>query len=267
MMWLALVLLPAVVEVDAKGCVDVDAVAAAIDGVGGVEDVAEDVHVRVDGDRLFIDVALVGAPPLHREAPLRPVECKDVADLVAFLVKSQRGQAKATGALPKPDTPSPFSSSSPSSSPALQPRRTQPQNIDAWSVCDGPPTCGGLRITASVGLELIKETRIALDLGYDVADHTTAVVTAVYGNAGRVLLSAGLQQRTMVAHLVELSARGGLGVGGAVKLDGVRPLLAPEVVGRARIGFVFVDVGGTWHLNIDDTPSVIVAVGVALSGG
>lgn len=221
--------------------------------------------MRVVDERLFVDVALVGAPPLHREAPLRPVECKDVADLVAFLVKSQREQAarsvaSSTLPAPEPSRERPLRA-------VTRSREDVRRAVDTWSLCDGPPSCGGLRSTASVGLGYPMLSRLAFDVGYDLDDHLTPTATLAWTTAGRVLLSGGLQARTRVGDVLELSARGLIGVGGGLTDHGGADVaVAPEVVLRARLGFAFVDVGAGWHVNLDRTPGAFAAVGLAFSG-
>src|SRR4051812_33752350 len=79
-------------------CLNGADVMVAVDAVGGL-DTAESVRVVVEqADKgsgidplvLSIDIELVNAPPLHRVAPLREIECNDVPDLVAVLVANQR---------------------------------------------------------------------------------------------------------------------------------------------------------------------------------
>lgn len=263
----ALVLLPAAIEVSAPGCVDLETVVAAVDAVGGV-DVIENVRVVVEDDaaggaRLRIDLELIGVSPLHREAPLLPVECADVADLTAFLVKSQREQAGATRALstaPAPDPQPPRAQRAPP--------RDGRRHSEAWGVCDGPPTCGGgVRSSASFGFGMPTISRFALDIGFDLDEHLTPTATLEYGAAGRAVLYGGLMARALLGDVVEVSARGSVGVGGGLPyIGGPTWTVAPQAALRARVGYVFVDVGGVWHLNLDPTPGAFVAVGVAMTG-
>ena len=267
-MLLLLLFVQSAVDVDAPvGCVDVAAVGAAVASVGGIDELAERVSVSVadeDGDgtsALVVDVWLIGAPPLHREAPLRPIECHDVAALVAFLVKSQRELPPEAGGPRRQALPAPDRRLQRASPTALGGR---PRDADAWSLCDGPPSCGNLRLTASAGYALPLDVRLAVDVGFDIDDHTTALITAVYSSS--VLLEGGVQWRRLIGD-VECSARVLVGLGAGLKRVGsLLPTASPELAVRARYGFAFVDAGAYWHILVDESPAAFVAAGLAFAG-
>lgn len=216
------------------GCVDPVEVSAALDEIGGI-DIAETVHItvtpRMDEYALVVDIALAGAPPLHRDVPLRPRECQDVADLVAVLVQSQRRAALEAklladleaskphmgpdGApLPKPALPA----MDPRTRPAAQMMSDEPVMFDGWSPCDGPMPCGGFRLGVALGGAFPLGARASVDTGWDVNESTTAIVQgeALTGDQfARAGGSAGVAWRTLVVdRVVEVSVRGLIGFGG-----------------------------------------------------
>lgn len=234
---LALLMSGTVDVVAPAGCVDPVEVSAALDEIGGI-DIAETVRVevtpRLDEYALVVDIALAQAAPLHREVPLRPRECADVADLVAVLVQSQRRAALEARLLaaeneannvdedgkPATGVPPPKPAL-----PAMDPRTrgaqfpgTAPMSYgDGWSPCDGPAQCGGFRFGLSMGLAYPFGGRGAIDTGWDVTPNITAIAlvdTMGSNEVVRIGAAGGLAYRLKVADVVELSLRGLLGGGG-----------------------------------------------------
>jgi hypothetical protein len=251
-----LALIPVDIEVHAPGCVERDAVVEAVDAVGGI-DVVEQVRVLVertaDNDaRLVIELELIGSPPLHREAPLLPVECADVADLTAFLVQQQREHARA---LPAPEAPVRERISSFERPP---PRVREVESC--FGTCDDPFR-GRLQTSISIGAALPASLRLAVDVGIDVDDHFTPTFSLYASSTDGIGFSPGLQARLRL-DAVELSIRGGLGV-----TIGAATGVGPQAVLRARVGYGFLDVGGTVSLGLREVkPSAFVAVGLAFGG-
>jgi hypothetical protein len=252
-----LALLPVDIEVHAPGCVERDAVVVAVDAVGGI-DVVEHVRVLVERDagddaHLVIELELIGAPPLHREAPLLPVECADVADLTAFLVQQQREQARHTPPrqLPAPERPR-----------LRAARQTYLREVQSCGSCERPAweNCGGLRLSASIGALAMPDgyARFAFDVGYSINEHVAPVLTFETTGTGPLGLTAALQARAQLA-IVEASVRVGLRAT-------VAPLtFGPQAAVRARVGYGFVDVGGLLRVGTDGwSPGGFVAVGIAL---
>lgn len=301
------------------GCVDPVEVGAAIDEIGGI-DVAEVVRVSVtpntDEYTLVVDIALAQAEPLHREVPLRPRECQDVADLVAVLVQAQRRAAlearllaaenKANNASkgeddagagvppPKPALPAMDPRTRGVTYPGTEARAYEPD----FSACEGPMACAGLRVGVGVGAAYPFGGRGALDTGWDLTPNVTAIglVDAMAGSDTRAGANVGLAYRTTIEDVVEFSVRGLIGGGGGTRTitptgledaqcvpdDSGNPVpqietlkgstvltnwyVAPTVAVRGRVGYVFAEVGTTWHLNLDDAPAAYVAIGFAPVG-
>lgn len=275
---LALVLLlGAAIEVrGSEGCVDTAAVVTAVDAVGGI-DVAEAVVVEVtlaldDGGsppadgQLVVEVRLVGAPPLRRAAQRRAVECRDVPYLVPFLVKNQRTLADEPAADAAPIT---ARRDRRARAPSADARPTGPRAVaPVWSLCDGPPSFGPLRLPLSAGAGTAM-SRFALDLGWNVDAFDALDVhgaVEVHGR-GRIGVGGGVAWNARVGDVFGVSARGTIGaVAGASDYGVARLGVAPSVTVRAGAGFVFVEAGGFFHVGLDDGPGGWVAVGVMLAG-
>ena len=246
------------------GCVDANAVGAAVDAVGGI-DIAEAVAIRVtptdDGYALVVDIALADAAPLHREVALRPRECADVADLVALLVKNQR---RARTEAPAARSPRPREA------PRAMDPRTRPADYArqraavGWGLCEGPTTCGGLRMGVSAGVSLPTGNRLALDAGWDIDERWTGIAAAE-AFVTRGGLAAGVAWRTRV-DVLEMSARGLLGAGGGIGDYGAGYYVSPTVAVRARVGYVFAELGTFWPLPMDRQPGAYLVVGMAPVG-
>lgn len=288
-------------EVDGPaGCLDPTEIANALDAVGGI-DVAELVAVRatpvLDEYALVIDIALIRTAPLHREVPLRPRECADVADLVGVLVAGQRRAALEARLRPsKEDSTAsdvPSASPKPAAPPAPDPRVSpilgERRLVTGWTPCDGPVDCGGFRLNLGLGPALPFGGRAAIDTGYDVSPSLSVVAVAeaieVARVGARASVSGGLAWRTHI-DVLELSVRGALGGGSgtrrttqvateAVCDDGSTPkgpatsaretfFLAPSAAVRGRIGYLFIEAGTFFHIGLDELPGGHLAVGVAL---
>jgi hypothetical protein len=146
-------------------CVTEQQIVRALDDVGGVLDM-ERVEVSVTpatapgaGYVLTVRADLLNRPLLERTTIIQTHECKDVADLVAFLVEHHRRTKAAAGQLPAASGPS-TSSVLPKADDlvrdGLAPARSNPHIdptpiSDSWSACDGPPSGGCLGIRPSVG--------------------------------------------------------------------------------------------------------------------
>lgn len=223
-------------EVDGPpGCLDPVEIGNAIAEVGGI-DVAETVAVRavpiLDEYTLVVDIALIRSAPLHREVPLRPRECADVADLVGVLVAGQRraglearlrgdgddgensGENSGEGQSVASVTPAP-QAGPPAPDRRLPQLDGERRLVTGWTPCDGPPDCGGFRLNVGLGVTLPLAVRLAADTGYDISPSLGVVALAeVMGSGGvsRAALSGGLDWRTRIDGL-ELSARAALGGG------------------------------------------------------
>jgi hypothetical protein len=187
---------------------------------------------------------------------------------------------------------------------AQYPGTTSATYEDGWSPCEGPAQCGGFRFGLSLGLAYPLVGRGAIDTGWDVTENLTAIAAVDthgqgdVGNGGvmRIGGGAGVSYRTRMFDFLELSARGLLGGGGGtstIRSQGVEDVqcvpdesgnsvpqlktltgsrgvtswyVAPSFAMRARIGYLFGEVGTTWHLNLDQTPNAYVAIGIAPFG-
>jgi hypothetical protein len=255
----------AALEVDAPvGCVDLVEVDVALQEMGGLdpaERVAVSVTRRLDEYVLTVDIALLEAPALHREVPLRPPECRDVADLVAVLVHQQRRAAlesrlvrpattpASTDTAPTtPTTPTiPTTPTTPTGRgrqtpvPAVDPPPPGPQMLDdSWGPCDGPARCGGWRASAGLGAAIGLGQRAAVDAGWDIGLATVLLQGSAVdsgtesGSELRGDVAIGAAWRSTILEQVELSGRALIGVGGTS--GGTRPLAnssAPCVVDDA----------------------------------
>ncbi|MDP2343940.1 MAG: hypothetical protein Q8O67_23485 [Deltaproteobacteria bacterium] len=294
-----LLVLGAAIEVNAPaGCVDPVEVAAALEEIGGV-DVAERVAVtvtpRLDEYALVVDVALLQSAPLHREVSLRPRECADVADLVAVLVQGQRRAALEARLLAAPEPAVVVEVAKKSARPGIDPRvRPNDQQLREphWSPCDGPIPCGGFRLGLAMGGAFPTGARFGLDTGWDVSRDVSAIaVGEVFSGLGTTRMGAGggAAWRATIDKTFELSLRGlvggGIGTtsikdvpiaepvecvvdetGQARTKDQVTWFVGPTLAARGRIGYVFVEVGTYWHVNIDAFPGAYFAIGIAPFG-
>jgi hypothetical protein len=157
-----------------------------------------------------------------------------------------------------------------------------------WSPCDGPVPCGGFRLGLSLGGAFPTGARFAVDSGWDLTPAVTAVVVGEAFTATRLGVAGGAAWRTSIDRTFELSLRGLVGGGIGTRSISDKPLLEPEecvadengqlpsaiptwfvsptIAVRGRIGYVFVEVGTYWHLNIDALPAGYFAIGVAPFG-
>lgn len=247
----------AALEVEApSGCIDVVEVDVALQEIGGL-DPAEQVAVRVtprlDEYVLTVDIALLETPTLHREVPLRPAECRDVADLVAVLVQQQR-RAALESRLLHPATTAAITDTAPTTStaspghggptrvPPADPPAPRPVQVldDSWGPCDGPARCGGWRASAGLGAAIGLGERAAVDTGWDIGPATIVLQGSAISSGAepeselRGDIAIGAAWRSLIIEQVELSARALVGVGGTS--GGTRPLAnssAPCVVDDA----------------------------------
>ncbi len=209
------------------GCVDPLEVATALDQIGGI-DVAEVVRVqvtpRLDEYALVVDIALAQAEPQHREVPLRPRECGDVADLVAVLVQNQRRAALQArlAAAPESDVAGEEGASSPTAAPSATDPSTQGSADPGTattphdrSPCDVPGKCADFRLGLALGGSYPLGGRGGVDLASDLTPDVTAIAVAeAYGGIeSRMGVAAGMAWRTHVADVAEVSLRGLLGAG------------------------------------------------------
>lgn len=223
--------LAAGLEVSAPtGCVDPIEVEVALQEVGGL-DPAEQVTVRVtpllDEYTLGIDIALIETPTIHRQVPLRPSECRDIADLIAVLVQQHRRaalHARVLGATrttttPKaaPDEDDADRQTAPPPDAATPP--TSPLLDDTLSPCTGPVRCGGFRASGSLGLAFGLGQRTAVDMGWDLGSASVIAQGSMIGTGVepedelRVDGAIGGAWRSLIVDQVEVSARGLVGLG------------------------------------------------------
>lgn len=280
------------------GCLDAVELAAAIEEVGGI-DVAESVAVTItpvmDSYALVVDIALIDAPSVHREVPLRPRECADVADLVAVLLQGQRRAALEARLRPPPAMTLPLPREA---LPADDPRRkpadfARNRDVTFPNPCEGPLPCGGFRGGVSFAGAVPLGARMAVDIGYDVSPEGTAIVVVDgYERSGsrRAAGSLGIAWRKKIG-VLELSGRGlfGAGAGSAAEKSGAPSAVAcvvdkessavrtvseghsavfiqPTVAVRSRIGYVFAEAGASWAVGLDELPGAYLAIGVSLFG-
>lgn len=274
--------LGAVVEVHAPAdCLVVGAVETALAGVGGV-DVAELVRVTVEPgappdergrarSTASIEIALINAPPLARMLPIRPLECRDLPDLVALLVAEQRALAASSPPPPRPAPPPERSRA-----PRVMERYASPGCADVC--CVGPPEWGGTALSAFAGPVLALGSmgptfgsRAGASVAVGVDDRVALVVSVegvfvdhVHDAQGAMALHLGPEWRWQVDELV-VSVRPTLGVGGAVVSGrGYDVLAAPALASRVRFGWVLVEAGAFVHATTRWSPLVGVYAGVGL---
>lgn len=276
--------LVAVVDVRADAdCLSVPALESALAEVGGV-DVAELVRVSVEPGALpdergrprstaSIEIALINAPPILRALSIRPLECRDLPELVALLVAEQRAHAASLPVAPLPPPPP----ERPRAPRATQ-RYASPGCADVF--CVGPPDWGGTAVSAFLGPVAAlggRGPRFGARVGASIAlgiDQGFAVVASVEGGLlnhvhdgqGSMALHLGPEWRWHVDELV-LAVRPSLGVGGAVVSGHGYDLLAtPAVAGRLRFGWVFFEGGAFAQATTRWTPlaGVYAAAGLHL---
>ena len=274
-----------VAEVGVQGtptCVDAAAVGAAVDAVGGV-DVAERVTLAVapvqgiGGQALHavtIDIALIGAEPLHRELSIRPLECADLPDLVAVLVRQQRAAARAAPAVRLPPV-------EPRRHTAFDDRASDDRNLVAWGPCDGPPDCAGPPLTliagpltvvdlgdhggVGLGPHIVGDATLSGDPGLVMGGQiytarTTAAAAAIIGAAfGHAIGGGQVSVRTTIGGGVRASFDGG---GPPV---GVLPVLVPGVAGRFTFGWLALEAGALVEVPLGSLPIVGLHAGIGLS--
>lgn len=191
----------------------------------------------------------------------------------------------------------------PRTRPTAQLPEEQPGLSESWSPFDGPFPAGGFRLGAGFGGVFPLGARATVETGFDLSPSATVIAvgeaTVNDDDVTRGGGSAGLAWRMLVFdRAVELSARALLGAGGGQSSKGVSSVrqsdcpadsdggstapvedphrsaespittwyIAPNVAVRARFGYVFVEAGTLWHVNLDDTPAAYFAVGFAPIG-
>jgi hypothetical protein len=248
----------------------------------------------VDPFVLTIDVELAGAPRLHRVAPLRAVECKDIPDLVGVLVDDQRKTyppPPPAEAPPPTARPTPRAAPKPSAPPA--PDR-MPPTLGAMDFgvgpCAGPlALCGQyVSLAAGIGAEAPGAARVVVDGAVKLGD-SAAILVQGDGTVGQTIAGyAGAAYRMPLTDKLTLEMRGLVGGGDAFlvsssngngakqctpqsasgrSLGGTNTwFVAPVAAARARFGWFYVELGGTWRLNAQDTPAAFVDLGLELLG-
>jgi hypothetical protein len=248
----------------ADDCVDVDALSRALDDVGGI-DAAERVTLAVvarddGGYELDIELLLIGVPRFTRTTALRPVECKDVPELVALLVATlRREHANAPSPSPPPiDAWRP----APERRRRLAADSTTAEVEGCFTSCLQPPELGPFSLSAAMGGDLWSGLRLQADVGIEVTPQLALLIVA---DASRLGSAAhfGAAWRTVVEEL-DLSARAALGGGVAPGLHRPSPYLSPVLSARARWGWLFVEAGTSWQLGVAPWPGAYAQAGIAL---
>jgi hypothetical protein len=284
-LWLLLHLQAGITIEAPAGCVETVEVEVALAEVGGI-DVTELFELRLvpsnEGFDLSLDIALNGAPPLHRDVALRRRDCRDVADLVAVLVQQQRRAANDRVFVPEAVT-----RATPVSKPTAQPARTSGRAREPVLDC-----CGAFHLAGTVGPAFAVGARGAVEVGWDfprLALTTFVAVEAIadLGQADkRGDVAVGVAWHVPTGDIdVSLRPQFGVGAtsGGTRNVSGSaapcasgtteKPLsgeyvvassayLAPAVAARARLGVVFFEVGSQWHIGVDTAPLVYAGIGI-----
>ncbi|HEY4221298.1 MAG TPA: hypothetical protein VGO62_08140 [Myxococcota bacterium] len=247
----ALLWLASAVDVMAPAdCVDAAAVEGALADVGGV-DIAESVDVVVspappDHLLLRVELALVRVEPLHRELAIRPLECRDIPALVAALVADQR----ASMPRPPPALPPPDHEVVPHV-PTIFELRDDSGCEDF--VCLKPVPAGAatfVSVSAGVGVSTPAEVgpRGTLDFTFGIDTHSAVVVNLAgesFSTSRNAVAAMGVALRELALNdIVELSVRPTVGLGvDDSRFHGISPLGSVSVAGRARVRYIYLELG------------------------